>query len=163
LAKVLIVYDSKTGHTEKMAFAVAEGVEQVSEVDIVVKKAGDTDIKDLLSADGIIMGSPTYYGQMSAKLKALIDKSVKIHGELEGKVGAAFTSSGGTASGAETTLLSILEAMLVHGMIIQGNSHNKHYGAAAVESPSDKELEFCRELGERTTRLIMKIKRTSLV
>jgi len=158
LARVLIVYDSKTGHTEKMASAVAEGARQVSGVDVVVKRVNKTDIEDLLSADGIIMGSPTYYGQMSAKLKALIDKSVKVHGELEGKVGAAFTSSGGTASGAETTLLSILEAMLVHGMIVQGNPHGKHYGAAAVESPSDKELKLCEELGERTARLIMKLK-----
>jgi len=158
LARVLVVYDSKTGHTEKMAFAVAEGAKQVSEVNVVVKKVSETDIEDLLSADGIIIGSPTYYGQMSAKLKALIDKSVKIHGELEGKVGAAFTSSGGTASGAETTLLSILEAMLVHGMITQGNPHNKHYGAASVGAPNDKELELCRELGEKTARLVMKLK-----
>lgn len=159
MAKVLVVYDSKTGHTEKMAFAVAEGAKQVSEVNVVVKKVDVTDIEDLLSADGIIMGSPTYYGQMSAKLKALIDESVKIHGKFEGKVGAAFTSSGGAASGAETTLLSILEAMLVHGMIIQGNSHGKHYGVAAVGAPSDKELELCREIGERTAGLVMKLKR----
>lgn len=157
MTKVLVVYDSKTGHTEKMALAVAEGAEQVSGVNVSVKRADKTDVEDLLSADAIIMGSPTYYGQMSAKLKALIDKSVEIHGELEGKVGAAFTSSGGTATGAETTLLSILQAMLVHGMIIQGRPHNKHYGAAAVESPSRKELEFCRELGKRTASLIVKL------
>jgi NAD(P)H dehydrogenase (quinone) len=72
------------------------------------------------SSDGIIMGSPTHYGQMSGKLEAFIDSSVKIHRKLEGKVGAAFTSSGGTTTGAETTLLAILETMLVHGMIIQG-------------------------------------------
>ena len=157
MAKVLVVYDSKTGNTEKMAFAVAEGAKQVDGVEVVVKKADQTDIEDLLGADGIIMGSPTYYGQMSAKLKALIDKSVKIHGKLEGKVGAAFTSSGGTATGAETTLLSILQAMLVHGMIIQGRSHDKHYGAAAVGSPSERELKFCRELGERTASLVVKL------
>ena len=159
MAKILVVYDSKTGHTEKMAFAVAEGAKQMSGVDIVVKKVDETDIDDLLSVDGIIMGSPTYYGQMSAELKALVDKSVKIHGKLEGKVGAAFTSSGGTASGAETTLLSVLEAMLVHGMIVQGSSQGKHYGAAAVGAPSDKELRFCKELGERTARLITKLKK----
>jgi len=158
LARVLVVYDSKTGHTEKMAIAVAEGTRQVSEVEVVVKKAGETKIEDLSSADGIIMGSPTYYGQMSTKLKALIDKSVKIHGELEGKVGAAFTSSGGTASGAETTLLSILEAMLVHGMIVQGNPRGKHYGVAVVGAPSEKELKLCRELGKRTAELVIKLK-----
>jgi len=158
MAKILIVYDSKTGHTEKMAFAVAEGAKQVKGVDVHVKKVNQTTIEDLLSADGIIIGSPTYFGQMSAKLKALIDKSVKIHEKLKGKVGAAFTSSGGTASGAETTLLSILQAMLIHGMIIQGRPNDKHYGAAAVESPNKKEIKLCRELGKRTASLVMKLK-----
>ena len=85
MAKILIVYDSKTGNTEKMAFAVAEGAKQVEGVEVAVKKVDQTSLEDLLAADGIIMGSPTYYGQMSAKLKALIDESVKIHGKLEGK------------------------------------------------------------------------------
>ena len=159
MVTVLVVYDSKTGNTEKMAFEVAEGAKQVHGVKVITKKVDQTDIKDLLKADGIIVGSPTYYGQMSAGIKALVDESVEIHGKLEGKVGAAFTSSGGTASGAETTLLSILEAMLVHGMIVQGNSHSKHYGAAAVGSPNDKELILCRELGERTAVLVFKLKR----
>ncbi|MEM3797928.1 MAG: NAD(P)H-dependent oxidoreductase [Candidatus Bathyarchaeia archaeon] len=157
MAKILIVYDSKTGNTEKMAFAVAEGVRQVGGVDVEVKKVDKTSLEDLLHADGIIMGSPTYYGQMSAKLKALIDESVKIHGKLEGKVGAAFTSSGGTATGAETTLLSILNAMLIHGMIVQGKANDKHYGAAAVESPTKKDLEYCKELGKRTANLVKKL------
>jgi NAD(P)H dehydrogenase (quinone) len=77
-------------------------------------------------------------GKCPPKLKALIDESVKIHGKLEGKVGAAFTSSGGTATGAETTLLSIMQAMLVHGMIVQGRANGKHYGAAAVALPVKK-------------------------
>jgi len=161
VAKILVVYDSKTGHTKKMAFAVAEGAKQVDGVDVKVKKVSQTDIEDLLSADGIIMGSPTYYGQMSAKLKALIDKSVKIHEKLEGKVGAAFTSAGGTATGAETTLLSILQAMLIHGMIIQGRPNNKHYGVAAVGSPNKEELKLCRELGKRTASLVIKLKRSA--
>lgn len=158
MTKILVIYDSETGNTEKMAFAVAEGAKQVDGVNVNVKKANQTKIEDLLSADGIIMGSPTYFGQMSAKLKALIDESVKIHGKLEGKVGAAFTSSGGTASGAETTLLSILQAMLIHGMIIQGRPNNKHYGAAAVGSPNKEELKLCRELGKRTASLVVKLK-----
>ena len=158
MTKILIVYDSKTGNTEKMAYAVAEGAKQVKGVDVIVKKVDKASLDDLLEADGIIMGSPTYYGQMSAKLKALIDESVKIHGKLEGKVGAAFTSSGGTATGAETTLLSILNAMLIHGMIVQGRADDKHYGAAAVEKPDKKELEYCRELGKRTAILVEKLK-----
>jgi NAD(P)H dehydrogenase (quinone) len=159
VTKVLIVYDSETGNTEKMAFAVAEGAKQVDEVSVTVKKAEQTKLEDLLNADGIIMGSPTYYGQMSAKLKALIDKSIEIHEKLEGKVGAAFTSAGGTATGAETTLLSILKAMLIHGMIVQGRPDDKNYGAAALEAPDDEELKFCRELGKRTASLVLKLKK----
>jgi NAD(P)H dehydrogenase (quinone) len=157
LARILVVYDSKTSNTERMAFAVAEGAREVEGVVADAKRVDQTTVEDLRNADGIIMGSPTYYGQMSSKLKALIDESVKIHGKLEGKVGAAFTSSGGTATGAETTLLSILQAMLVHGMIVQGRADDKHYGAAAVGSPREKELAFCKELGKRVANLVKKL------
>ena len=157
MGTVLIVYDSRTGNTEKMALAVAEGVKEVKNVEVIVKNVEQTSLDDLCSADGIIMGSPTYYGQMSGKLKALIDSSVKIHGKLEGKVGAAFTSSGGTATGAETTLLSILETMLVHGMIIRGRSDEKHFGAAAIGAPHAMEIECCKEVGRRVAHLVLKL------
>jgi NAD(P)H dehydrogenase (quinone) len=106
MGTILVVYDSKTGNTEKMAFAVAEGIKKVGEINVEIKKVDQTTLKDLQDADGIIIGSPVYYGQMSAKMKDLVDRSVDIHGKLEGKVGAAFTSSGGTATGAETTLFN---------------------------------------------------------
>jgi NAD(P)H dehydrogenase (quinone) len=158
MTKILIVYDSKTGNTHKMAFAVAEGARQIEGVEIAVKRVGKATLDDLCNSDGIIMGSPAYYGEMSGKLKSFIDKSVKIHGKLKGKVGAAFTSSGGTASGAETTLLSILQAMLIHGMIVQGRTDHKHYGAAAVGSPSAKDIVDCKELGKRVASLVAKLK-----
>jgi NAD(P)H dehydrogenase (quinone) len=159
MAKILIVYDSRTGNTEKMAFAIAEGAKQVEDVEVVLKKVDEAKIEDLLDADGIIVGSPTYYGQMSGKVKTFFDDSVEIHGKLAGKVGAAFTSAGGTASGAETTLLSILKALLVHGMIIQGRADDKHYGAAAVEKPNEEEIEMCKRLGRRTAELVLKVRK----
>ena len=155
--KALIIYDSKTGNTQKIAFMIAEGVREVDGVECIVKKVEDATLEDLMEAQGIIVGSPTYYGCMSGKLKEFFDKSVEIHGKLEGKIGAAFTSSGGTATGAETTLLSILKAMLIHGMIIQGNSKDKHYGMAVVETPGKKEEKLCRMFGCRTAELIRKI------
>jgi NAD(P)H dehydrogenase (quinone) len=157
MPKVLIVYDSKTGNTEAMALAVSKGAEQISDTEVTVKKAEQTKLDDLLAADAIIMGSPTYFGQMSAKLKALIDDSVKVHEKLAGKVGAAFTSSGGTSTGAETTLLSILQVMLVHGMIVQGRADDKHYGASAVGAPKKRDLAFCEELGKNVALLVKKI------
>lgn len=157
LPKILIVYDSKSGNTETMALAVAKGAEQAGDLEVTVKKAEETKNSDLLAADGIIMGSPTYFGQMSAKLKALIDESVKVHKELIGKVGGAFTSSGGTASGAETTLLSIVQAMLIHGMIVQGRADDKHYGVAVTGAPKKRDLAECEKLGKRVAALVLKL------
>jgi NAD(P)H dehydrogenase (quinone) len=85
-----------------------------------------------------------------------IDKSNKIHGKLKGKVGGAFTNSGGTACGAETTVLSMLHALLIHGMIVQGRFDDKHYGACGVESSDTDEEKNCLELGERIARLALK-------
>jgi NAD(P)H dehydrogenase (quinone) len=157
MGMILVVYDSKTGHTESMAAAVAEGIEAVEGMQVTVKRVDETSLADLQAVDGIIMGSPTYYGEMSAKLKGLIDRSADIHGKLEGKVGAVFTSSGGVACGAETTLLSIIQTMFIHGMIVQGRSRTAHYGAAAVGSPNEEERQSCHDLGERTAKLITRI------
>jgi NAD(P)H dehydrogenase (quinone) len=158
MVMLLIIYDSRTRNTEKAAFLVADGARRVKNVDCVVKKVDEVTLNDLLSADGIIIGSPTYYGDMSAKIKALIDKSVEIHGKLEGKVGAAFTTSGGTATGAETTLLSIVQALLIHGMIVKGNPEDKHYGLAIVGAPeSDEDKELCRKFGFAIANLTSKI------
>lgn len=157
MPKVLVVYDSKTGNTETMALAVAKGAQQAGDLEVTVKKAEETKNSDLLAADGIILGSPTYFGQMSSKLKAFIDESVKVHKDLTGKVGGAFTSSGGTASGAETTLLSIVQAMLIHGMIVQGRADDKHYGVAVTGAPKKKDLAECEKLGKRVATLVLQL------
>jgi NAD(P)H dehydrogenase (quinone) len=158
MTRITIIYDSRTGNTEKMALAVAEGAKKVKGTEVVVIKVDKAKMSDLTGSDGIIMGSPTYYGNMSGKLKTYIDKSFAVHGKLVGKAGGAFTSSGGTACGAETTILSILEAMLIHGMVVQGRCDNKHYGPTAVESPNPKERASCKELGERVAKLAVTLK-----
>lgn len=159
MAKVLIIYDSRTGNTEKMAMAVAEGAKQVPDTKVTVKSVDKAKVEDLLDADGIILGSPTYYGDMSGRLKEFIDKSNKIHGKLKGKVGGAFTSAGGTACGAETTLLAMTHALLIHGMVVQGRFDDKHYGPTAVESPGEEEESLCRELGARVASLSQRLGR----
>jgi len=157
MPKILVVYDSSSGNTEKMALAVAKGAENAGDIAVTIKRAEQTNSNDLLVADGIIMGSPTYFGQMSAKLKALIDNSINVHKNLRGKVGGAFTSSGGTASGGETTLLSIVQAMLIHGMIVQGRADDKHYGVAVTGSPTKEDLDECEELGKRVATLVLRL------
>ena len=140
MAKVLIVYYSCSGNTEKMAELVAEGVKK-EKVEVVVKDVKKTEPKELLNYEGIIIGSPTYYGGAAAPVRDLIDKSVKFHGKLQGRVGGAFTSSGAIGGGNETTILSILTAMLIHGMVIQGNSDDDHYGPVAIEAPDKRAKE----------------------
>jgi len=156
MPSIFIVYDSQTGNTEKMARTVAEGVKDEG-VTVTVKNVDDANVDDLLGFDAIIIGSPTYFGLMSWKMKRFLDDSVAVYRKLEGKIGAAFTSSGGTATGAETTILSILEAFLIHGMIVQGNTRGPHYGAAAVGAPDDDEVEHCRNLGKRTAKLVKRL------
>lgn len=92
------------------------------------------------------------------KSKNLFDKSAEIHGKLEGKIGGAFTSSGGVACGAETTILPIVNALLIHGMIIQGRADIEHYGAASVGSPKERDTKSCQELGKLVADLAFKLK-----
>ncbi len=157
MVKVIVIYDSRTGNTEKMALAVAEGAKKVRGTSVSVQSVDKAKLSDLTSSDAIIIGSPTYYGDMTGKIKTFLDTSIKVHGKLVGKVGGAFTSSGDTACGAETTILSIQRAMLIHGMIIQGRYDNKHYGPTAVESPDKKEKDSCKELGERVAKLAARL------
>ena len=154
---VLIIYYSRTGNTKKMAEEIAKGVSK-EKLPLELKGVQDLRPSDLLNYDGIIIGSPTYYGTMAAQIKILLDDSVKFHGQLEGKVGAAFTSSANIGGGNETTILDILNALLIHGMIIQGDSQGDHYGPVAIGTPDLRTLKQCLRLGERTARLIKQLK-----
>ena len=154
MQRVLVVYHSRTGNTARMAEAVGEGARSAG-AEVEVKKVGETRLDDLTRADGIIIGSPTYYGQMAAEIKQLFDASSEVRGKLEDKVGAAFTSSASIEGGNQTTLLSILQAMLIHAMIVVGDPMETggHYGAIAVGEPGEEALETCRKLGARVARL----------
>lgn len=156
MAKVWIVYFSRSGNTKKMARQVAKGV-KAEGVDIVCKSVEETQVEELLEADGIIMGSPTYYGTMAAQLKAFLDESVRVHGKWTGKVGGAFSTSGGMGGGNQTTVLDILKAQLVHGMIVQGDAKADHYGPVAVGEPDQRSLSECEELGRRVARLVKRL------
>jgi NAD(P)H dehydrogenase (quinone) len=153
---VLIVYHSRTGNTEEMAKVVEEGVKSEG-VRTVRKKVGNATLQDLLKADGIILGSPTYYGTMAAEMKAFIDRSVKYHGKLEGKVGAAFSSGGGLGGGVETTVLDLTKALLIHGMVVQGDPWSSHYGTVSIGRPNASAKKECRKLGEKVGRLVKRL------
>lgn len=156
MAKVLIIYYSRTGNTKRMAELIGEGVKKEGG-EASVKDVKDVAVDELLKYDAIVIGSPTYYGTMAAELKKLLDDSVKFHGRLEGKIGAAFASSGNLAGGNETTILDILNAFLIHGMIIQGDPQGGHYGPVALGAPDARTTKECIRLGARLVKLAKRV------
>jgi len=94
---------------------------------------------------------------MAAEAKDLIDRSVKYFGKMIGKVGGAFTSSGGIGGGNETTIVSILQAWLIHGMVVQGFQKGSHYGPVAVGAPDDRAEEECLRYGRQVAELTKKL------
>lgn len=156
MAKVLILYYSRTGNTKKMAELIAEGARTEKGVEVQVRSVEDVKVEELPHFDGIVVGSPTYYGAMAAEVKKFLDESVKLHGKLDGKVGGAFSSSGNIAGGNETTIMGILQALLIHGMVVQGMSEGDHYGPVAIGRPDERSKKLCREYGRRIVKLVLR-------
>jgi len=141
-----------------MAKLVADGAEKAGG-GVTLKPIAEVSADQLPDYDAVIIGSPTYYGAPAAAVRKLFDDSVKFHGQLEGKVGAAFTSSANIGGGNETTIMSILQSMIIHGMIVRGNSKGDHYGPVSVNAPDSRVEKQCRELGLRTAELAARVGR----
>ena len=156
MPKILVTYFSSSGNTKAMAELVADGA-SIEGVEVELKDISETTCEDLLEADGIIVGSPTYYGLPAAEIKQLFDDSVKYHGRLAGKVGGAFTSAGNIGGGNETTLLAIIQMMLIHGMVVEGTAAGDHYGPVAITAPDQRVKPQCQALGKRVAELTVKL------
>jgi len=148
MPKALIVYYSKTGHTESMAMAIAEGMKSVKGIKVIVKRVEEATNRDLLEADAIVVGSPTYFRLPAWPVKKFIDESIEVYGMLRGKIGGVFTSTGSRYSG--VICLKALKDMLEeHGINVVGD------GILAIEEPNEKELEKCREYGAEIAKRIL--------
>jgi NAD(P)H dehydrogenase (quinone) len=158
--QVLVMYYTQSDNTKKLAEAVAEGVRQVSGVSCVVKPCAEITKDDFLQSDGIIAGSPVYLGTMAAELKAVFDKFVGLRSKMGDKVGSAFATSGDASGGKETTLMSIIQAMLIYGMIIVGDPLDAtgHYGTSCVGAPDATATENGAKLGKRVATLVKSLK-----
>jgi len=154
--KVVVIYYSQSGTTKKMAEIIVDEVKN-NGCSAELKSVSEIKAEELLKYDGIIVGSPTYYGTLAAQIKELFDKSVTFHGQLDGKVGAAFSSAANIAGGNETTILSILEAMLIHGMIIHGDFKGDHYGPVAIGEVDKRSEDNCRRSAQRFCKLLKRI------
>ncbi len=156
--QVLVLYYSKGGNTKKLAEAVAKGAEAEG-VKALLKNTGEVTKEDFLESAGIVAGSPVYFGVMAADLKRVFDEFVGVRRKMEDKVGAAFASGGHHTGGKETTIFSIIQCMMIYGMIIVGDpmSASGHYGVGCVGAPDESALEDAFKLGGRVAGLCRRL------
>ena len=158
--QILVLYFSKSGNTRKLAEAIARGVEEVEGVKAVLKKTSEVAKEDFSASEGVIAGSPVYFGLMAAELKKIFDDFVGVRKKMEGKIGAVFATSGDPTGGKETTMMSMIQALLIYGMVIVGDpmSATGHYGVACVGEPDTKTEENGMKLGNRVAELAKKLR-----
>jgi NAD(P)H dehydrogenase (quinone) len=197
MAKVLVLYYSSYGHIETMAHAIAEGARSAGAI-VDVKRVPETvpediargahfkleqdapvaTVAELADYDAIIVGTGTRFGRMSSQLAAFLDQAGGLwaRGALNGKVGAAFTSSATQHGGNETTLFSIITNLLHFGMTIVGLPYSHAgqmsldeivggapYGATTIaggdgsRQPSQIELDGARHQGEIVAKTAAKL------
>jgi NAD(P)H dehydrogenase (quinone) len=159
--KVLVVYFSQTGNTEKMAQAVAEGAQKIAGAKALTKKVAGVSADDLKTADAILLGSPTYFGDMAGPMKTFIDDwFLKFEVSLVDKVGGAFSSGGGETGGKEHVLYSLVIAMMNAGMVVAGPLFEGWgmVGVSALDPVNDAALKECRALGEHVAEVARRLK-----
>jgi NAD(P)H dehydrogenase (quinone) len=156
--QVLVLYFSKGGNTAKLADNIAKGVEAGGAA-AVVKNTAEVTKDDFLNSAGVIAGSPVYFGVMAAELKKIFDDFVSTRRKMENKVGAAFATGGHHTGGKETTMMSILQCMMIYGMIIVGDPMDAsgHYGVGCVGAPDDTAASDGFKLGKRVAEVCTKL------
>ena len=158
--QILILYYSKGGNTRKLAEKIAAGVNEVEGVKALLKRTDEVSQEDFLACDGVIAGSPVYFGTMASELKKVFDEFVGTRRRMEGKAGAAFATSADPSGGKETTMISIIMALMIYGMVIVGDpiSATGHFGVACVGAPDEKVGENAAKLGRRVAELAKKLR-----
>ena len=200
--KVLIVYYSTYGHVHKMAEAVAEGVREIAGVEAILRRVPETlpeevlekmgaveaqqsmsnvpicTIEELASADAVIFGTPTRFGNMCGQMRQFLDATGQLwaQGALVGKVGSVFTSSATQHGGQESTILSFHITLLHHGFVVVGLPYTfqgqmrtdeitggSPYGASTIAGgsgermPSENELDAALFQGKHVATIALKL------
>ena len=151
---ILVLYHSRSNNTRKLAEEIAKGVSATG-AQALLKNTEEVSKDDFINSAGIIAGSPVYFGVMAAELKKVFDDFVGVRRQMENKVGAAFATGNHHSGGKETTMLSILQCMLIYGMIIVGDPMDAsgHYGVACQKEPDETARADGFKLGKRVAEL----------
>jgi NAD(P)H dehydrogenase (quinone) len=196
MARILVLFYSRTGATLELARQVCRGIESVAGANAVLRTVPPVvtavdgpaqpvpatgpayaTAEDLAGADGLVLGSPTRFGNMAAPLKHFLDGSGALwaSGALAGKPAAVFTSTQSLHGGQETTLLSMMLPLLHHGMVLVGlpytevalhqtRSGGTPYGATHVSGAagagglSSEEQELAQALGRRVAQIGLRLR-----
>lgn len=192
---VLILYYSRHGATRTLAEKIARGVEEIAGVEAMIRTVPETSsvceatepeipeegapyatLDDLRNCSGLILGSPTRFGNMAAPLKYFLEQTTELWFEsaLAGKPAAVFTSSASMHGGQESTLLSMMLPLMHQGMLISGlpyseaeltrtESGGTPYGPTHVAGTNgdkqftDEEVALCKAMGRRIATLALKL------
>jgi NAD(P)H dehydrogenase (quinone) len=202
IMKVLIVYYSTYGHVHKMSEAVAEGVREIAGAEAILRRVPETlpeevlekmgaveaqqsmsnvpicTLEELASADAVIFGTPTRFGNMCGQMRQFLDATGQLwaKGALVGKVGSVFTSSATQHGGQESTILSFHITLLHHGFVVVGLPYTfqgqmrtdeitggSPYGASTIAGgsgermPSENELDAARFQGKHVATIVLKL------
>ncbi len=192
MTKILVLYYSKRGNTQKMARLMARGIESIEGCEAMLRTVesdlpdadmpGDAIVteQDMIDCDGMIMGSPSYFGNMASPLKRFIDTTGNLwfSGAMEGKPAGVFATASSLHGGQETTLINMMIPLLHYGMVIVGlpyseksllytQSGGSPYGAthwAEIESNrsiDQNEKQLCLAQGKRIASIAKRLKKLS--
>jgi NAD(P)H dehydrogenase (quinone) len=173
---VLVVFDSRTGHTEKLARAVAEGVGLVEGVTAVLRRREEVRDEDILSSSGILLGSPVHWASNSAESKSFLERIGQVLVEAKElgpgttprtRAAGAFVTGGAVASGKELARLSILAAFLNMRFVVVGGEEADGFGTLGAQATtagsdpgvSEAELEEARRFGKRFASMTLALVR----
>ena len=191
MVEILVLYHSPGGSVRRMAEFIAEGIERVAGAHARLRTVSPLknertqeaappycELPDLENCAGIALGSPAYFGNMAAPLKAFLDQttSLWLKGGLAGKPASVFTSAGSLHGGQETALLSMMLPLLHHGMLIVGLPYThaelnatrtggtpygpSHFAGTADDQPiSDTERALCIAQGRRLADIALRLSR----
>ena len=164
--RILIAYHSRTGNTEKMAAAVREGAASVTGVEIVLRKVDEVTSDDIVKADGIVLGTPVEWGNLSAEAKRFLDRVGEALGRAgttygEGRTAAVFCTAGGPSNGQEMSRMAAIAAFLAMRFVIVGGVNDEGFGSLGPQAVTagkpagvnDHDRADARRFGERFARL----------
>ena len=168
---ILIAYHSQTGNTAKLAAAVRGGAASVAGVEVLLRPVGEAGAEDIVKSDGILLGTPVHWGNLSAESKRFLDHVGEVLGKAgrtlgEGRTAGVFCTGGGVSNGQEMARLGAIAAFLDMRFIVVGGVNDDGYGSLGPQAVTggpppglnDRDRAEARRFGERFARVTLQFR-----